>query len=98
NTVRRKRDIRDLRDRSQHANELVNLRTDGWFTAGDSKPSEPERRQLSDDARDLLVGKNLLLGQPLHSRLGHAVDATEVAAVRDRDPEILNASAKLVAQ
>ena len=43
---------------------------------------------------DLLVRENLRLGQPLHSRLGHAVHAAEVAAIGDRDAQILDAAAR----
>ena len=59
---------------------------------------QSERRELSDDFGDFLVRQNLRLRQPLHPVLRHAVHAAEVAAVRDRDAEILDAAAELVAQ
>ena len=55
---------------------------------------QPERRELSHDLGDLLVRQNLRLRQPLHPRLGHAVHAAEVAAIRDRDAEILDAAGR----
>ena len=46
------------------------------------------------DPGDLLVGQQLLARQPVHPLGGHAVGAAEVAAVGDRDPQILDAAAR----
>ena len=51
-----------------------------------------------DDPRLLLVGEELVAGQPPHAFLGHAVRAAEVAAVRDRDAEVGDAASEGVDQ
>jgi hypothetical protein len=43
------------------------------------------------DAIELLIGKDLFMGDPLYAGVRHAVPAPQVAPVGDRDPYIINA-------
>ena len=94
--IRRDRDVLDLRHRAQHANQLVDLRPDRRLAAGHAQPTQPERRELPDDLRYLFVRQDVRLGQPREALGRHAVHAAEVAAVRHRDPQILDAPSELV--
>src|SRR5262249_15527909 len=96
NAVRRQRDVSDLGNRTQHAHELMNLWPDRGLAARDAQPTEPEWRELPNHLGDLLVRKNLRLRQPLHSVLWHAVHASEVAPIRDRDAQILDRPPELI--
>ena len=51
---------------------------------------------LRHDVTNLLVRENVGLGQPRETLDRHAVEAPEVAAVGDRDPQILDAAFELV--
>src|SRR5581483_2615803 len=95
-SVRRKRDVRDLGNRMQLPNELVNLWANRRFAARDAQPAKPERGELPHDLDDLLVCEDVRFRKPLHSRLGHAVHASEVAPIRDGDAQILDAPTELI--
>jgi hypothetical protein len=56
--------------------------------AGEPDAVDAERKADSREARDLLVGEEVVLGQPRHALGGHAVDAAQVAAVGDRDAQV----------
>ena len=61
--------------------------------------SNPKRStHTAGDACDLLVGEELFAGQPLHALGRHAVGAPEVAAIGDRDPQVLDAAIERVDQ
>ncbi len=47
-------------------------------------------------AFDLFVAEDLGAGDPVVFRQGHAIEATEVTAVGDRDSEILNGAVEVV--
>ena len=69
------------------------------LAAGDADRLEAEALDADPgDPGDLLVGEQLLAGQPLHPLFGHAVGAAEVAAVGDRDPQILDAPRERIDQ
>ena len=57
------------------------------LAAGDPELAHAEGDEGGAEPVELLEGQELGLGQELHV-LGHAVDAAEVAAVGDRDPQI----------
>ena len=74
------------------------VRTDRRLAAGDAQPPEPERRELPHHLGDLLVREDLRLREPLEPLERHAVDAAEVAAVRDGDAQVLDRPPELVLQ
>jgi len=96
--VGRQRDVLDFRNGLELANQRLEIGTDGRLTAGDSKASQAQRRQLPDDFGDLLVRQDLGLRQPLQPFLRHAIHAAEVAPIRHRDTQVLDAPSPLVAQ
>ena len=69
------------------------------LAAGEADRLEPEALDADPgDPGDLLVGEQLVAGQPLHALFRHAVRAAEVAAVGDRDPQILDAARERIDQ
>ena len=60
---------------------------DQGLAAGDPQLADAEPDEARGEAVELLQGQDLRLGQEGHV-LGHAVDAAQVAAVGDRDPQI----------
>ncbi len=98
-TVRRERDVFDSRECLAASGPAgASSGRIGGLTARDAEAAESEWRELPDDLRDLLVREDVGLRQPRESLSRHAVDATEVAAVGDRDPEVLDAAPELVAK
>ena len=66
-----------------------------WRTVGSPPVSRIESTPVALDhqpgqALDLLERQHLAARQPDHALLGHAVGAAEVAAVGDRDPQVLD--------
>ena len=61
------------------------------------QPEAPDARGhgRAGDRGDLLVAQHVGHGDERHARFGHAVDAAQVAAVRDRDAEDLTVSQSL---
>jgi len=96
--IRRERDVLDLGDRAQHLDQTRQRWANRWLAPRYAQAAQPERRELRDDARDLFVAENIRLRQPRETFDRHAIQAAEVAPIRDRDPEIFDAPAKLVAQ
>ena len=73
----------------EHRHEAREMGSERGLPAGD--PHRVEAVALHAHPHDpglLLVGEELLAGQPLHALGGHAVGAAEVAAVGDRDPQV----------
>ncbi len=96
-TVRRHRDV-DAQGREQ-LHQPGHVRAHQRLTAGDPDGLEPIALDAHPcDPGDLLVGQQLLPRQPLHPLFGHAVGAAEVAAIGDRDPEILDAARERIDQ
>src|SRR5207253_11485171 len=69
------------------------------LAAGDADRSHPVARdEDAGQPGDLLEAKQVLAGQPLQALRRHAVDAAEVAAIGDRDPEVVGHAAERVLQ
>ena len=72
---------------------------DERLAAGEADRLEPEALDADPgDPGDLLVGEELGLREPVHALGRHAVGAAEVAAVGDRDPQILDAARERIDQ
>jgi len=67
------------------------------LAAGDPQLAHPQIHKARGDPVQLLEGQDLGLGQEGHV-LGHAVDAAQVTAVGDGDPQIGHGAAKPVHQ
>jgi hypothetical protein len=79
-------------ERRQQLDEPRHVRSNQRLATGDPNCLEAELLDAhSGDAGDLFVGQELVAGEPVHPLFGHAIGAAEVAAIRDRDPEILDA-------
>ena len=86
-------------ERGEQLEEAGQLAPDGRLAAGD--PDGLEAEALDADPGDpglLLVGEELGAVEPGQALLGHAVGAAEVAAVGDRDPQVLDPAAERVDQ
>ena len=85
--VRGHRDV-DL-ERGEHGDQTRKMRAERGLASGDTHRIEAVALDADpDDLRLLLVGEELLPGQPLHAFGRHAVRAAEVAAVGDGDAQI----------
>ena len=79
--------------RREQLDEPNDVGPDERLAAREPDRLEPELLDADpSDAGDLLVGEELVTGQPVHALLGHAVRAAEVAAVGDRDAQITHAT------
>ena len=61
---------------------------DGWFTAGQSQLSETELGAEVDHSQQLFVSQNFVPRLKLHPGGRHAIHASEVAAVGQRDSQV----------
>jgi hypothetical protein len=78
-------------DRGELLDEHGQMGPHGRLATGEADPAHAVA--LDEDPRealDLLERHHLRARQPLHPLLGHAVGAAEVAAVGDRDPQVLD--------
>ena len=90
------REVVDARDARDHAREGGHVAAHERLAARDAHAAQAERRHGADDARDLFVREQLVPAQPRQALLGHAVDTAEVALVRHRDAQVLDAAAEPV--
>jgi hypothetical protein len=68
------------------------------LAAGEADGAHADRCGGAYDFGDLFVAEDLVAMQPRQSRLGHAVDATQVAFVGYRQPKIRNRAVETVAK
>ena len=86
-------------ERAEELEQARDVRPDGGLAP--RHPDAVESPPLDADPGHpglLLVGQELRPVQPLHPLGGHAVGAAEVAAVRDRDPQVLDLTSKRIDQ
>jgi hypothetical protein len=81
--------IPEPRDRSQLGDQAGQVLAQQRLAAGETKAARARGNRQPGDALDLLEAHQGLARQPLHV-LGHAVEAAQVAAVGDRDPQVLD--------
>ena len=89
--VRRQREV-ERGDLRQHLDEALDVAADERLAAGQPDLLDAQAGEDLREAGDLLERQEVASGEegvvaPV-DLLGHAVDATEVAAVRDRDTEV----------
>ena len=79
-------------DLGQHRDQVRQVAPDERLAAGDPELLDAERHEDAGEPRDLLEGQHLVARQErvvaAEDLLRHAVGAAEVAAVRDRDPQV----------
>ncbi len=81
------RDHVDAGDEPQHPDELIEVPSEEWFSAGQADAVDPETGPDPNDARDLLEVKDLVAGEGGRGAVREAIAATHLASVGDRDPE-----------
>ena len=90
--VRRQGDV-ERRDRREHLDEVLEVAAQQRLTAGQAHGAHAEPREHAGHPRDLLQRQQLSALEEhvvaAERALRHAVDAAEVAPVRDRDPQRL---------
>ena len=94
--IRRERDVLDVAHVADHPHQRGELRADGRLPSREPHAAQAKWRELRHDVANLLVRKDVRLGQPGQPLEGHAVATAEVAAIGDGDAEILDRSPKLV--
>ena len=78
-------------ERRQHLDQPGHVGPHERLAAGEPDRLEPEPLDAHPgDPGDLLVGEHLGAGQPGHPLGRHAVGAAEIAAVGDRDPQVVD--------
>ncbi len=96
--VRREGDVEVVVESSEPGDQQLEIAAEKRLAAGDAELAHPEVDEHARDALDLLEREELAARQePIlvaEDLLRHAVDAAEVAAVRDRDPEIAHRPAE----
>src|SRR5439155_4898321 len=94
--VSRHRDVRDLTDGAAH--DLLHVEADEGLPARVLHAPDPELPRDPDDPLDLLHGHLVLVGGPRFQdgaeALVVAVDAAEVAPLRDADPDVRDLAAE----
>src|SRR6202012_3424416 len=89
-------------DRSEQLDELLDVAADEGLPAGEPHRADAEAGEESHHAGQLLECEQLAALEervlPSEDLLRHAVDAAEVAAIRDRDTEGLERAAEAVEQ
>ena len=96
--VRRQRDVEVVAERRELRDQHLEVAPEERLAAGDAELLHAELDEHARDALDLLEREELTPRQEAvvvpEDLLRHAVDAAEVAAVGDRDPEIANRPAE----
>src|SRR5438445_546856 len=87
-SVRREGQIPDLRFRSEDPNQILQVAPHERLAPRQPQPLDAHRSEDVDQVPDLLELQDVAPRQPHVVLLRHAVLAAQVAAVRDRDPEI----------
>jgi hypothetical protein len=90
----------DLRvDRGQHRGQVLDAAADQRLASRQADGADAALlHQQPGKAADLLEAQHVLAREPGQALSGHAVDTAEVAAVRDRDPQVVGHPAEGVAQ
>ncbi len=83
------RQIVDTGDGGELGDQHVNIFAQQGLAAGEADLANAKLRGDAGHAGDLLERQDLRFGQKLHAFLGHAVEAADVAAVRDADAQIV---------
>ena len=81
-------DVLDPGDRRQLLDQDREVAAHQGLAAGQPDLVDPQRHRDPDEPLDLLEAQELRAGQEL-DLLRHAVDAADVAAVRDADPQVI---------
>ncbi len=95
--VGREPDVLDPRDRDELLDELRQVAAHQRLAAGQPDLVDPHRARRAGEAGDLLEAQQARPRQEF-DRLGHAVDAADIAAVGDADPQVIVDPAKAVDQ
>ena len=96
NAVGGQGDSLDAGDGPDGRHQLVQLGPHQGLAAGEANMGDAQGGKLFHQPGDLFIGEDGAVGQTLHARLRHAVDAAEVAAVRNGNPQIMDFPLKLV--
>src|SRR5262249_6262418 len=98
--VRREREIAQALDPCEHADQARQVVAQERLAAGDPQLLDAEADEDPREARDLLEGGQLGLSEELVALAGdlrrHSVGAAEVAAVGDRDAQVVQRSSEAV--
>ncbi len=87
------RDLLHARKALDGPDDIHQMRADGRLATGQPELGKAESGERADDPNEFLVGQDLVARLKLHAHFRHAVDAAEVAAVSERDPQIAHGSA-----
>ena len=94
--IGRQRDV-EIAQAAQHRHQLFEMTTQQRLAAGQPDLAHAKVNEHAGDAGDLLEGQQLGVGQEwivvAEDVLRHAVDAAKIAAVGDRDPQVVQAAA-----
>jgi hypothetical protein len=94
--VRRDRDVELGTHAAEHPDEVRKVRPDRGLPARDLDGADAEADEDAQGARELLEGQDLRLGEPSKPLRRHAVRASEVAAIRHGDPQVVGHAAERV--
>ena len=83
---------------AEHPNQVGEVVPHGRLAAGQLESSDAmDFNRRPDDVADFFKAQHLVPRQPLHSTGGHAVDAAEVASVRQADAQVGEAAMMSIA-
>jgi hypothetical protein len=83
------RDVLDARDSDEFLDEDREVFADKGFAAGDTELADAEGDGDTGEAGDFFKRENLFARHELHAVFGHAVEAADVTAIRDANPEVI---------
>jgi hypothetical protein len=88
----------DILDLLEHRDELRKVTAHEWLAAGQAHVVDSHRAEQRNQPGDLLEAQHLGAIEPWEALGGHAVLAAEVAAIRDRHPEVADQPAMAIAE
>src|ERR1051326_917310 len=98
--IRRQREVGEAADAREHLHEALEVAAEQRLAAGEADLLDAGLHEKRGHAGDLLEREQVVAARVNEVRaenlLRHAVDAAEVAAVRDRDAEIAQRAAEAV--
>ena len=94
--IGRERNVLDSRRSGDLAYEVNHAFADEWLATCETHPANARLRRAAREVGDLLDAQDGLVRSERHALLGHAVYAAQIAAICQRDAQIVNLAPVIV--
>src|SRR5262245_31654785 len=88
--ISRHRQVFETIDCGQTCDQVFDIAPHHWLTTSDTKLDDPEANEDFCELDNLLIAQDFRFGLPFHCLLWHAVKTAEIAAISNRDSQILD--------